>query len=69
MITEFSLCPEEIERAKAFEKKHRACARKHPTTIGGHISYMFTPTSIGTAVTVECGLCGEFENITEYNNW
>lgn len=67
MITEFSLCPEEIERARAFEKKHIACAMKHPTAIGGHISYTFTPTSIGTGVTVECGLCGESENITEYN--
>lgn len=67
MFTKFELHGKEIERAKAFEKKHIKCAKEHPTTIGGHISYIFTPTSIGTAVSVKCFLCGEEKNITEYN--
>lgn len=67
MITEFKLHGPEIERAKAFEEKHIKCAKQHPTTIGGHITYHFTPTSIGTAVSISCSLCGEKENITEYD--
>ncbi len=67
MITEFKLHGKEIERAKAFEEKHLKCARENPTAIGGHISYIFTPTSIGTAVSIKCFLCGEVENITEYD--
>ena len=31
-------------------------------------SYRFTPTGIGTGVTVECG-CGAQENITDYESW
>jgi len=67
MKTEFKLQPEEAERARVFEKEHMKCAMKHPTTIGGHIDYIFTPTSIGTGVSVKCTLCGKEENITEYN--
>lgn len=69
MITEFKLNSKEAEKAKVFEEKHIECARKHPTTIGGHISYTFTPTSIGNAVSIKCFLCGEEENITDYDCW
>jgi len=68
-MTKFELHGKEIERADAFEKKHVECARKQPTAIGGNIKYHFTPTSIGTAVSIECSLCGEEENITDYDLW
>ena len=69
MVRKFELSKEESERADAFEKKHVECARKHPTAIGGNIEYRFTPTSIGTAVSIKCFLCGEEENITDYDLW
>ena len=69
MMTKFELHGKELERANAFEKKHLACAKKHPTTIGGNIEYRFTPTSIGNAVSIKCFLCGEEENITDYDLW
>ena len=69
MQTKFELSPLEKERAKEFENKHMKCARKCPSTIGGHIDYIFTPTSIGTAVLIRCYLCGEEENITDYDLW
>ena len=69
MLTEFKLSPKEIEKAEAFEKEHLECAKKHPTTIGGSISYEFTPTSVGTAVIIKCNLCDEQENITDYDIW
>jgi hypothetical protein len=68
MITEFKLNKKEQELAKEFEHKHR-----HPGVnkgaIGGHINYIFTPTPIGDAITIECDICGETQNITDYDNW
>lgn len=68
MITEFKLHDSEVEMAKAFEKEHR-----HPDVnkgaIGGHISYEFTPTSVGTAVFIKCNICHTNKNITDYNLW
>lgn len=36
--------------------------------IGGRMTYSFTPTGIGVAVTVSCA-CGAKENITDYDCW
>ena len=36
--------------------------------IGGRLSYQFTPTGLGTAITVKCA-CGEEENLTDYDSW
>jgi hypothetical protein len=35
--------------------------------IGGNISVRFTVTSIGDMPTVRCGVCGEEQNITDYD--
>ena len=55
MITEFKLNESEAQKAKEFEERHR-----HPDiykgAIGGHISYEFTPTSIGTAIIIKCSI-------------
>ena len=68
MITEFKLNEKEAKAAEAFEKKHR-----HPDVgkgaIGGHINYIFTPTSIGNGKSIHCSICGEEENITDYDCW
>lgn len=69
MITEFKLSENEIKDAEAFEEKHRECASKCRTTIGGHITFRFTPTSIGNGVMIQCNLCGEEKNITDYSLW
>jgi hypothetical protein len=64
----FELNEVETERAKAFQRKHR-----HPEVykgaIGGHINYIFTPTSIGDACSIHCSICDEKENITDYDCW
>ena len=68
MITEFKLNDKEIELAEEFKKEHY-----HPDiykgAIGGHINYIFTPTSIGDAVSIECSICSEIKNITDYDSW
>lgn len=65
---EFKLNEKEVEKAKEFLKKHR-----HPDiykgAIGGHINFIFTPTSIGDACSLHCSICNEEENITDYNCW
>ena len=68
MTMKFELNEIESERAKEFLEKHR-----HPEiykgAIGGHINFIFTPTSINDACTIHCSICDEKENITDYNCW
>jgi hypothetical protein len=67
-MIEFKLNETEEAAAKEFEQQHR-----HPEVnkgaIGGHIHYIFTPTSIATACCIRCAICGEQKNITDYNCW
>ena len=67
-MIEFKLNEKENELAEKFMQKHR-----HPEVykgaIGGHINYIFTPTSIGDACSLHCSICDEVENITDYNKW
>ena len=67
-MIEFKLSEKEEALAEKFMQEHR-----HPDiykgAIGGHIEYLFTPTSIGDACTIKCTICGAEENITDYNRW
>ena len=67
-MIEFKLNEKEEALAKEFQEKHR-----HPDVnkgaIGGHLEYIFTPTSVGDACTMRCQICGVEENITDYNHW
>lgn len=65
----FKLHGSEIEKAANFEKEHLPCAREHPTTIGGAITYTFTPTGLGSIVTIQCNICKTKIDITDYDNW
>ena len=67
-MIEFKLNEKENERAESFLQEHR-----HPEVykgaIGGHINFVFTPTSIGDACSIRCSICDKEENITDYDNW
>lgn len=67
-MIEFKLNEKENELAEEFLQEHR-----HPEiykgAIGGHINFIFTPTSIGDACTIRCTICDVKKNITDYNNW
>ena len=67
-MIEFKLNEKEEAASKEFQEKH-----KHPNVnkgaIGGHIHYIFIPTGVGDACCIECGICGEKENITDYDSW
>lgn len=65
----FELSEKEEKLAEKFEKKHLNCAKEHPSTIGGAISYCFTRTGVGVSVVVKCNICNEIEDITDYDSW
>lgn len=62
----FDFHGEEKKRYKDFCKRH-----KHPEiekgSISGHISITFLITSIGAMPSMKCSICGEEEDITDYN--
>ena len=62
----FELNENETQSFNAFCEKHRH-SETYTGAIGGHISIRFTITSIGTMPTVRCDVCGEEENITDYD--
>ena len=68
MVT-FKLNEVEQTAANDFIEKHLTCVKQHPSTIGGGISYIFTPTGVGTIVEIRCNICGTKTDITDYGNW
>ena len=64
----FKLNDKEEAAAEEFMQQHR-----HPEinkgAIGGHMEFIFTPTSIGDACSIRCDICGEEKNITDYDCW
>lgn len=56
VVIEFKLNKKESKLAEKFMQEHR-----HPEiykgTIGGHLEFIFTPTSIGDACTIKCTMC------------
>lgn len=68
MVT-FELTEEQTKVSDEFIQKHVSCARKHPTAIGGFITYHFTPTSVGTGCEIKCNVCNEKLDLTDYGIW
>ena len=62
------LTPLEYYRYKKFCDKHLH-KETNQGAIGGTISLIFSFTSIGIGKVVRCGICGEEENITDYDIW
>ena len=53
----FVLTDEQEKMLKDFELKHE-CNLTHRSCCGGHVSIIFTPTSIGMVIKAEC-TCGK----------
>ncbi len=62
----FELNNVEIENLKRFDNEHE-CMNKYAGAIGGRLSFVFTPTSIGSMVEVKCNICKRVEDITDYD--
>ena len=77
----FEISGKERIEVENFKRNHQcnlpdASARERKITrekkklgaIGGRYKYGFAPTSLGTAITVECAY-GEKKNVTDYDSW
>ena len=67
-MIEFKLSEKEEDAAKKFMEEHRH-SDVYKGAIGGHLEYLFAPTSIGDACCIHCTICGEKKNITDYSKW
>lgn len=72
-IFSFEASEKESEAAKEWIKEHRKTCKFFKTprsagAAGGALSFVVTPTTIGTAFTVRCA-CGALENVTDYDTW
>jgi hypothetical protein len=69
----FTLSREQTEKFVAWrddETIHRRCAQTESgTAIGGALTFKFTPTTIGTVVTVSCCVCNTEIDLSEYDSW
>jgi len=66
---EFHIVDEELQKLTEWAEKHnKECPVKNSGTIGGRITYTFTPTSLGMIVKVKCA-CGENTDLTNYEDW
>lgn len=56
---------DQAKRMSKFSDDHRCCQRG---AIGGAISYIFAPTSLGVVVKVKCA-CGKELDVSDYEGW
>ena len=67
-IMKFELSKKELEDFMIWDKKHK-CKHKHKSgSIGGRLTFSFTPTRLGWIVKVNCA-CGEEIDLSEYEKW
>lgn len=65
----FELSDKEIKRANKFIKKQEKKYPTIPTAMGGRFNYIFTPTGIGTGVSIRDAQENIEKNITDYDLW
>lgn len=70
----FSLTPEQVESYEKWDKEHKIAKHGGPKepysgAIGGRITFCFTSTGLGEIQSVECGLCNESHNLTDFDQW
>ena len=64
---EFTLNENEEQKAREFRKKHKKCYVD--TAIGGQFEYRFSPTGLGSVITIKCLFCKKKKDITDYDHW
>ena len=73
-VSVFSITKSELKKADdwidAHEKTHISPGQpfRYTGAIGGAYTWSYTPTSIGTAYSVQC-ICGEKFDCTNYDLW
>ena len=68
----FELNEKESENLKKWDEEHyKVCPYGDPKKqgcIGGVLTFMFTPTTMGLVVKVKCA-CGEVKDCSDYGSW
>ena len=66
----FSLTDEQCNKVMKWWKNHK-CYKRYAGACGGALTYIFTPTTLGTVEKVRCEFpdCREEFDITEYGDW
>lgn len=67
-MTTFSFDEEQSKKVNVWVNEHRGVCPAPLGSIGGRITYSFTPTSLGTVERVTCA-CGAELDVTEYEHW
>ena len=71
----FTLDEVETERARKFKEKHNHQAEFKEqgklafSTLGQQFTYEIIPGGLGNSIIIKCNHCGEFEDITNIDNW
>jgi hypothetical protein len=72
-MASYTLSEQEEKDAKAFIEKHKKCRPKprvnNTFKQSAPYKYIFTPTGIGTSVTIKCPYCGKEKDITDVDCW
>ncbi len=62
----FELTPEQAQEYNTWDHFH--CCNEDAGTIGGKVSFKFTPTGLGVCVQAMC-ICGAVLDLTDSENW
>ena len=65
----FVLSAQEFITYKEWEKEHRETCVKTKRDKTQSMSFTFSPTSLGDAVSVKCHWCKEEKDLSDYNSW
>ena len=68
----FELFGKELEMFNDWDRKHKkVCELYNSSTqpaIGGRLTFSFTPTGLGSAISVKCA-CGAEKDCTDIGSW
>ncbi len=69
-MTTFSLSDEQNQKYMDWDTRHYPTCiyYKHSGAIGGRLTFLFAPNSVGTVVRIKCA-CGEEIDLSDYENW
>lgn len=68
-MSDFELDKEDLEKFKDWKKKQLNKNSSNCGMVGGRWTIMFTPTGIGTIISIKDNKLNEELDITDYDSW
>lgn len=65
----FVIRADQMEKIRVFQEEHVKLHGKYAGAIGGRFTYTFTGTSLGMITRCECGQCGKYADVSDYDDW